>query len=245
MVTRKTPAENAELEQTIGYSFRNRALLVQALTHRSHAQESAGANGSGPNEQMEFLGDAILGFLVSEALVERLPDCAEGRLSKLKAHLVSSAHLHSVAQAIELGRFLLLGKGEEQSGGRTKKTLQVDALEALVAAVYLDGGLEVVRRFVQRHILDSVHWDQMQPVDYKSELQEFLQGRREPPPRYVVVRERGPEHHKIFTVEIRLRGEELAQAEGDSKKAAQQAAAQLALAKLRENRIGHPDRETS
>jgi ribonuclease-3 len=194
---------------------------------------------------MEFLGDAILGFLVSEALVERLPECAEGRLSKLKAHLVSAAHLYSVAQAIQLGRFLLLGKGEEQSGGRAKRTLLVDALEALVAAVYQDGGIEAARGFVRHYILESVHWDQLQSVDYKSALQEFLQGRRDPPPRYIVVRERGPEHHKIFTVQIRLRGEELAQADGDSKKAAQQAAAQLALAKLRENRIGHRDRETN
>ena len=194
---------------------------------------------------MEFLGDAILGFLVSEALLERLPECAEGRLSKLKAHLVSSAHLHSVAQELHLGRFLLLGKGEEQSGGRAKKTLLVDALEALVAAVYQDGGIEAVRTFVRRYILDSVNWVELQSVDYKSELQEFLQGRRDPPPRYIVVRERGPEHHKIFTVQIRLRGQELAQADGDSKKAAQQAAAQLALAKLREMPIGHRDRETS
>ena len=245
MPTSMAPAENAELEQAIGHSFQNPALLVRALTHRSHAQESSGANGNVPNERMEFLGDAILGFLVSEALLERLPECAEGRLSKLKAHLVSSAHLHSVAQELHLGRFLLLGKGEEQSGGRAKKTLLVDALEALVAAVYQDGGIEAVRTFVRRYILDSVNWVELQSVDYKSELQEFLQGRRDPPPRYIVVRERGPEHHKIFTVQIRLRGQELAQADGDSKKAAQQAAAQLALAKLREMPIGHRDRETS
>ena len=244
MPTSMTPAENAELEQAIGHCFQNPALLVRALTHRSHAQESADANGAVPNEQMEFLGDAILGFLVSEALVERLPECTEGRLSKLKAHLVSSAHLHSVAQGINLGRFLLLGKGEEQSGGRAKKTLLVDALEALLAAIYQDGGLEAARTFIRRYILDPVNWDQLQSVDYKSELQEFLQGRRDPPPRYIVVRERGPEHHKIFTVQIRLRGEDLAQADGDSKKAAQQAAAQLALAKLREIPIGHADGET-
>lgn len=245
MPSSMTPAESAELEQAIGYSFRDPALPVRALTHRSHARESSGTNGTLPNEQMEFLGDAVLGFLISEALVERFPEWAEGRLSKLKAHLVSTAHLHSVAQQIALGRFLLLGKGEEQSGGRTKKTLLVDALEALMAAIYLDGGLEAVRVFVLRYVLDSVAWDPTQTVDYKSKLQEFLQGRRNPPPRYIVVRERGPEHHKIFTVQIRLRGEELAQADGDSKKAAQQAAAQIALAKLREIPIGHADRERS
>ena len=234
-----------ELEHDIGYSFRNPSLLVRALTHRSHAQESSGANGGLPNEQMEFLGDAILGFLVSEALVERFPECAEGRLSKLKAHLVSATYLHSVAQEMALGRFLLLGKGEEQSGGRAKKTLLADALEALVAALYLDGGMDPTRAFVCRYVLDSVNWKELQTADYKSELQELLQGRSDPPPRYVVVRERGPEHHKVFTVQIRLRGEELAQADGDSKKAAQQAAAQLALAKLREIPIGYPDRKTT
>jgi len=234
-----------ELEHDIGYSFRNPSLLVRALTHRSHAQESSGANGGLPNEQMEFLGDAILGFLVSEALVERFPECAEGRLSKLKAHLVSATHLHSIAQEMALGRFLLLGKGEEQSGGRAKKTLLADALEALVAALYLDGGMDPTRAFVCRYVLDSVNWKELQTADYKSELQELLQGRSDPPPRYVVVRERGPEHHKVFTVQIRLRGEELAQADGDSKKAAQQAAAQLALAKLREIPIGYPDRKTT
>jgi ribonuclease III len=234
-----------DLEHAIGYDFRNPALLVRALTHRSHSQEAARGNGGSPNEQMEFLGDAILGFLVSEALLQQFPECAEGRLSKLKAHLVSATHLHFIAQGIGLGSYLRLGKGEEQSGGRAKKTLLVDAFEALVAAVYLDGGLEPARSFVYRHVLDSINWKQLQTADYKSELQEFLQGRRDPPPRYVVVRERGPEHQKTFTVQIRLRGEELAQAEGDSKKSAQQAAAQLALAKLREIEIGHTDCKTS
>ena len=229
-----TSASSVDLESAIGYSFRNPSLLVRALTHRSHAQESAASKGILPNEQMEFLGDAILGFLVSEALVQQFPDCSEGRLSKLKAQLVSAAHLYTAAQRIALGEFLRLGKGEEQSGGRAKKTLLVDALEALVAAIYLDDGLEATRTFVRRFVLESANWEQLPTVDYKSELQEFLQGRHAPPPRYVVVRERGPEHHKVFTVQIRLRGEELAQADGDSKKAAQQAAAQIALAKLRE-----------
>lgn len=238
------PASSLDLESAIGYSFRNPSLLVQALTHRSHAQESAATEGISPNEQMEFLGDAILGFLVSEALVEHFPGCSEGKLSKLKAHLVSAAHLYTVAQRIALGQFLRLGKGEEQSGGREKKTLLVDALEAIVAALYLDGGLEPARAFVRRFVLESLNWEQVPTVDYKSELQELLQGRHAPPPRYVVVREQGPEHHKVFTVQIRLRGEELAQADGDSKKAAQQAAAQIALAKLREISIDTGNRKT-
>ena len=239
-----TPADSNDLERAVGHSFRNAALLLQALTHRSYAQESASADGIFPNEQMEFLGDAIIGFLVSEALVQQFPDWSEGRLSKLKAHLVSAAHLYSVAQRIPLGQFLRVGKGEEQSGGRAKKTLLVDALEALVAALYLDDGLDPARAFVRRFVLDSVSWEQIPTVDHKSELQEFLQGRHAPPPRYVVVQERGPEHQKVFTVQIRLRGEELAQADGESKKAAQQAAAQIALAKLREIPIDSGNRST-
>ena len=172
-----TSASSVDLESAIGYSFRNPSLLVRALTHRSHAQESAASKGILPNEQMEFLGDAILGFLVSEALVQQFPDCSEGRLSKLKAQLVSAAHLYTAAQRIALGEFLRLGKGEEQSGGRAKKTLLVDALEALVAALYLDDGLEAARTFVRRFVLGSDNWEQLPTVDYKSELQEFLQGK--------------------------------------------------------------------
>jgi len=239
-----TSAGTDDLERAIGYSFRNPALLLRALTHRSHAQESP-EDGSLPNEQMEFLGDSILGFLVSEALVERCPAWSEGKLSKLKAHLVSAAHLQATAQRIALGRYLRLGKGEEQSGGRAKKTLLVDALEALVAALYLDHGLDPARAFVHRFILEAVQGDEVQTVDFKSALQELLQGRRAPPPRYLVVRERGPEHHKIFTVQIRLRGEELAEADGDSKKAAQQAAAQIALSKLKEMPIDAADRPSN
>ena len=239
-----TPARSVDLETAIGYSFQNPSRLVRALTHRSHAQEAAATERIAPNEQMEFLGDAILGFLVSEDLVTQFPDWSEGKLSKRKAQLVSAAHLYPVAQRIALGQFLRLGKGEEQSGGRAKKTLLVDALEALVAAIYLDGGMEPARALVRRFVLESINWEQVPTVDYKSELQELLQAKHAPPPRYVVVRERGPEHQKVFTVQIRLRGEELAQADGDSKKAAQQAAAQIALAKLREISLENGNRKT-
>jgi ribonuclease-3 len=190
---------------------------------------------------MEFLGDAILGFIVSEALTERFPHYREGRLSKLKAHLVSATHLHQAAQRLEIGRFLLLGKGEEQSGGRAKKALLVNALEALVAAIYRDGGVAPTRAFVQRWILDSVDWEQEPRADFKSELQEMLQERRSLPPRYRVVRESGPEHQKLFTVELRIDGELLAEAEGSTKKAAEQRAARIALDRLRESEIEHHD----
>ena len=233
-----------ELENTIGYAFQNSELLLRATTHSSYCRESGVSAGEPSNEQMEFLGDAVLGFLVSEALVEQFPDYSEGQLSKRKAHLVSASHLHQVAQRIALGQFLRMGKGEEQSGGRAKKTLLADALEALIAAIDLDGGLESARRFVRQWILGSVDWQQIQVVDHKSELQEFLQGQRAPQPRYVVVREKGPEHHKVFTVRVQVGATRLAQADGDSKKAAQQAAAQIALERLKRNEVGTGNRKT-
>lgn len=234
----------AELENTIGYSFQNSKLLLQAVTHSSYCREPAVQPGELFNEQMEFLGDAILGFLVSKALVERFPDDAEGFLSKRKAHLVSEAHLYQVARRIAMGQFLRLGKGEEQTGGRVKKALLADALEALIAAIYLDGGLEPTRRFVHRWILESVDWQQVPSVDYKSELQEFLHEIHSPQPRYIIVREQGPEHHKVFTVQLEVGGTRLAQAEGESKKAAQQAAAQIALARLRSKEVGTRNHKT-
>ncbi|MBI4465110.1 MAG: ribonuclease III [Acidobacteria bacterium] len=239
-----TSGNMTDLENTIGYSFQNPELLLRATTHRSYGRESSVFAGEPPNEQMEFLGDAVLGFLVSEALVEQFPDYSEGPLSKCKAHLVSASYLHQVAQQIALGQFLRLGKGEEQSGGRTKRTLLADALEALVAAIYLDGGLEPTRRFVRHWVLGSLDWQQIQVADYKSELQEFLQGQGAPQPRYLVIRERGPEHHKVFTVRVQVGTKRLAQAEGDNKKAAQQAAAQIALAQLRRDAVGTGNHQT-
>ncbi len=243
-VTSKVSGDTAELESAIGYSFQNPQLLLRSLTHSSRSQEASGEEELS-NEQMEFLGDAILGFLVSEVLVRRFPGYSEGQLSKLKAHLVSALHLHRAAQRLEMGRFLRLGRGEERSGGRTKKALQVDAFEALVAAIYLDGGVEPARAFVGRWILDYVDGRQIRSEDYKSELQELLQGRHAPQPHYIVVRERGPEHDKVFTVQVRIGAEQVAEAEGDSKKAAQQAAAQIALEKLKEKSFGIEDGKTS
>jgi len=233
------PSSPSELEKAIGYSFQDSSWLRQALTHRSYAEEFPDGGSELANEQMEFLGDSILGFVVSEALVERFPDYREGRLSKLKAHLVSAAHLHPVAERLEIGRYLLLGKGEEQSGGRVKKALLVNTLEAVVAAVYRDGGEAAARDFVRRSILDAVDWAQPPTADFKSELQEMLQERRSAPPRYRVVRESGPEHQKLFTIELRINGELFARAEGNTKKAAEQAAAQIALGRLQETEVEH------
>ena len=233
----KTTGDFSELESTIGHRFKNRIWLVRSLTHSSYLQEATSADDELSNEQMEFLGDSILGFVVSEALLSRFPGYSEGQLSKLKAHLVSASHLLHAAQELELGRYLRLGKGEERSGGREKKALVVDALEAIVSAVYLDGGLEAARAFVSRWVLGSMDGSGIELQDYKSELQELLQRQHAGQPRYLVVRERGPEHNKRFTVQLRLGSEPLAEAEGDTKKAAQQAAAHIALDKLRETPI--------
>ncbi|MBK9170556.1 MAG: ribonuclease III [Bryobacterales bacterium] len=229
-------AEPESLESLIGYRFTNRDILLRALTHRSHVYENvAAADEARPdNEQLEFLGDAVLGFLISECLVRRFPAYPEGRLSKLRAHLVSAAHLFEVASELGLGEYLLLGRGEEMSGGRTKKTLLVDALEALIAAIFLDGGMDSVRAFVYRFVVEEGNGDGLPdgPADYKSALQELAQAKRLPAPRYLLLREHGPEHAKTFMIEVRVGREWVGQAEGRSKKSAAQNAARDLLGRI-------------
>ncbi len=226
------------LERRLDHSFRDRALLNRALTHRSRAFEESAAQAerAADNEQLEFLGDSILGFLVSEALLLRFPESAEGRLSKLKAYLVSTEHLHRVARELDLGAHLFLGRGEEMSGGRAKRALLANALEALIAALYLDAGVEAVRRFVVGRVVgdfDAVDGRAGQLVtDSKSALQEMAQSRKLPAPRYVTVGESGPEHHKTFVVEARLGPQWIARAEGNTKKRAGQRAAEELLRQL-------------
>lgn len=229
-------ADLASLEAVLGHPFRNRKLLERSLTHKSHAYEQNSAEAADDNEQLEFLGDAILGFLVSETLISRYPDYPEGRLSKLKAHLVSATHLHEVALGLGLGDHLILGRGEELSGGRQKKALLANALEALIAALYLDGGLDPVRAFVVRQIVgDALPSDQPgQLTDYKSALQEMAQALKLPQPRYAIVEEHGPEHAKTFLVEVRVGKDWVSRAEGLSKKSAGQKAAQQVLQRLNE-----------
>jgi ribonuclease-3 len=227
------------LERSLGHKFRNRELLERALTHKSRIYEkSVDGQSATDNEQLEFLGDAILGFVVSECLVRRYAAYPEGRLSKLKAHLVSAARLHEVAQALDLGEYLFLGRGEEMSGGREKKALLSDAVEALIAALYLDADLDTARAFIETNVLGS-----FQPpddgidgavADHKSSLQEMAQALKLPPPRYVIINEDGPEHSKTFTVEVRLGKEWVSQAQGMSKKSAGQKAAQQILQQLTE-----------
>ena len=232
-------AENLEvLEGAIGHRFADRVLLERALTHKSRAHEITAqvSPAGGDNEQLEFLGDAILGFLVSECLVKRFPEAEEGRLSKLKAHLVSAAHLHGVAQNLALGDFLYLGKGEEMSGGREKKALLSDALEAVIAAIYQDAGIERTRNFIETHVVggfaDSDGNADASVHDHKSSLQEVAQTLGLPPPRYSTAHEDGPEHSKTFTVEVRMGTSWVARAQGPSKKAAGQKAAELILKQL-------------
>jgi ribonuclease-3 len=232
----------AVLETTVGHQFRDRELLERSLTHRSKAHEIGVLDtGRDPascdNGQMEFLGDAILGFVVSESLVRRYGTAGEGRLSKLKAHLVSANRLHEVAQAIGLGDFLILGRGEELTGGREKRALLADAVEALIAALYLDGGLELTRKFIEERVVGDFEASEDlngSVADYKTALQETAQTLKLPSPRYFIVGEEGPEHLKTFTVEVRLGKDLVSQAQGLSKKAAGQKAAQQILQHLTE-----------
>jgi ribonuclease-3 len=233
------------LEATLGHQFKNREMLVRALTHSSRVHEQNIENPDsavGPeadNEQLEFLGDAVLGFLISEALVRRFPSHPEGRLSEVKARLVGAAHLCDVAQKLELGQHLILGRGEEMSGGRAKKTLLEGCLEALIAALFLDGGIEVVRAFVNRYVMgdgerDTHYLAPERRDNFKGVLQELARDRKLPPPRYIMVKERGPEHSKMFTIEVRLGPDWVSQAEGPSKKSAAQNAAREVLARIME-----------
>jgi ribonuclease-3 len=228
-------ADPASLELKISHRFSDPEMLRRALIHSSHAHEVRTGQDTPlrDNEQLEFLGDSILGFLVTEALVQRFPAYGEGELSRLKADLVSAAHLHGVARRLELGHYLELGRGEEMSGGRAKKNLLVDALEALIAAIYLDGGIEPARCFVATHILDApfdgdeAEGAEIQPgmANFKSALDQLAQSRKLPRPQYSVVSERGPEHSKTFTVEVRVGKDWSGQAEGRTKKVAAQRAA--------------------
>ncbi len=229
-------AELGELEAAIGYAFNNRDLLRRALTHSSHAYE-ADPTAAADNERLEFLGDAVLGFLTSEYLIERYPTYREGRLSIIKNYLVSASYLHEVAERLELGRHLLLGRGEELSGGRAKKGLLANAMEALIAAVHRDGGIEAARAFAVRNVFEGGEAGagaEAPFTNFKGALQESARAMKLPSPRYIVAREEGPAHSRRFIVEVRVGDRWLAQGEGHSKKSAGQKAAQAALKQIME-----------
>jgi len=224
----------AELESAIEYTFRDRLLLMRALTHRSFANEQPEPRPP-DNEALEFLGDAVLAFLISAWLLELFPSQSEGTLSKLRAHAVSAVALQTHAARLRLGSFLLLNRGEEKTGGRNKVALQVDAFEALIAAIYLDGGIEAARTFVHRQFASTftgLDPDHLVTADYKTALQERLQSRGLPAPQYVTVETLGPDHRRTFQVEMRVLGQRVAGGEGPTIKRAQQEAARIALIEL-------------
>lgn len=242
-------AEITELETVLEHKFKNHALLVRALTHSSLAYEQATRNetptpDSADNEQMEFLGDAVVGLLVAEYLYTRHPELKEGPLTRLRAHLVSRKHLGQVAGKIGLGQYLRLGKGEERSGGRKKAALLANGMEAVIGALYLDGGLPAAKKFVLQTVLDPYVEDLEQQLiqsgvigDHKSALQELLQAQKSGTPEYIVRGESGPDHRKRFLVEVRLmssgqRSKALARGIGATKKKAEQEAARRAFQKL-------------
>jgi ribonuclease III len=222
----------AALERRISYRFKDRGLLEQALTHRSRAAEDV--SGAADNESLEFLGDAVLGFVVADRLFHQFPEYNEGQKSKIKAAVVSTQSLARHAEAIKLGDYLLLGRGEEKTGGRLKSALLADTYEALVAAIYLDGGMEPAAAFLHRELKDAIDGgsDRLFVQDYKSALQERVQALGRALPEYRVSGESGPDHSKIFSVEVAVNGEVLGTATGRAKKEAEQDAARQALLKL-------------
>jgi ribonuclease-3 len=241
------------LQRDIEYRFRDRGLLEQAMTHASRANEDV-SGGVRDNESLEFLGDAVLGFIIADLLFREFPAFNEGQKSKMKAALVSTTTLARQAERLALGDHLLLGRGEERSGGRQKQALLADGYEALIAAIYLDGGVEHVRAFLAREFAPLVAEVRRQSSqgsqgsegsrgsqgaepgllaqDYKSRLQEQLQARDEPLPEYRLAGTMGPDHEKVFRVGVFVRGEAIAEGMGGSKKEAEQEAARIALEKL-------------
>jgi ribonuclease III len=236
-----------ELENHLGYHFKNRALLSQALTHRSFVNEHEGENLRN-NESLEFLGDAVLGFIISSRIFQHYPKLTEGELSKIKAYLVSAANLVRFAEGIHLGNFVLLSRGEEKTGGRTKRAIVVDAYEAIIGAMYLDGGVDAAADFVGRQIerfLDGLDLKQLTYGDFKSALQEQLHDLGRPEPVYRVVDEIGPDHRKTFVVQVIIHDEVIAESSGRTKKEAQQSAAQIALESLEEEKNRNADKSVS
>jgi ribonuclease-3 len=221
-------------EQTLGHIFRDSTLLDQALTHKSHVNEIKHKHRK-HNERLEFLGDAVLTLVISEHLTAIFPESTEGDLSKLKARLVSEVSLAAAARRLDLGALLRLGRGEELTQGREKSSILANTLEAIVAAIYLDAGLEVVRKFVLRVFANEFQDVQdvrgpAIPHDYKTRLQEWCQKEYDTLPHYVLVRETGPDHQKMFEVQLTVRGDVLGVGMGRTKKEAEQMAAKQALA---------------
>ncbi len=217
------------LEAKLGYSFRDRTLLENALTHSSFANENRGSLGS--NERLEFLGDSVLGMVTADFLYKEHPDLPEGDLTRTRAALVCEESLVEVADLLDLGAYLKLGRGEEAGGGRERPSIRADAVEAVLAAVYLDGGLAEARKIVQRFILDKES-EKSTSRDYKTALQELVQRESGRVLTYRLTGESGPDHAKTFSVEVELNGKAVGAGSGHSKKEAEQMAAKAAIAHL-------------
>ena len=220
-----------DLEAAIGYQFHNISLLQNALTHSSYANERW-HNSLLSNERLEFLGDSILGMLVAEYLFRTFPDRPEGELTRMRADMVCEKTLAAVANSIHLGDHLLLGHGEEQGGGRTRNSILADAMESVIAASFLDGGMEAALRFIKRFILVEVPVTKLHNADYKTQLQELVQQKRNQVLSYTLAGETGPDHDKQFEVEVSLNGNVVGRGKGSSKKRAEQDAARAAIENL-------------
>lgn len=220
-----------DLEAAIGYKFHNISLLQNALTHSSYANERW-HNSLLSNERLEFLGDSVLGMLVADFLYSTFPDRPEGELTRMRADMVCEHTLALVANRIHLGQHLQLGHGEERLGGRSRESILADATESVIAACFLDGGLEAAARFVKRFILVEVPVSRPHNMDYKTALQELVQQKKNQTLTYTLVGQSGPDHDKVFDVEVCLNGETVGSGSGSSKKRAEQMAAKSAMEKL-------------
>ena len=220
-----------KLEEAIGYRFQNITLLQNALAHSSYANERW-HDSLKSNERLEFLGDSILGMVVAEHLYKNFPDRPEGELTRMRADMVCETSLAAVANRIGLGDHLLLGHGEEQGGGRNRASILADAVESVIAASFLDGGMEAARSFIQRFVLCDVPVVKLHNADYKTTLQEIVQQKKNQVLSYALVDETGPDHDKQFFVEVSLNGEVIGKGTGSSKKRAEQDAARDAMDKM-------------
>ena len=219
-----------ELEQRLGYTFQDVALLSHALTHSSYANEHRN-EGATSNERLEFLGDSVLGMVVADHLYRTHPDMPEGELTRTRAALVCEGSLHEVAKLLGLGEHLRLGKGEAAGGGRERPSILADAMESVLAAVYLDGGIAPVRRIIRKLILDREP-EKAVDRDYKTALQELVQRKPGSTITYSLVNETGPDHRRVFVMEVSVGGVAVGQGEGHTKKEAEQLAAKAAIEKL-------------
>ena len=220
-----------DLEAAIGYKFHNISLLQNALTHSSYANERW-HNSLLSNERLEFLGDSVLGMLVADFLYSTFPDRPEGELTRMRADMVCEHTLALVANRIHLGQHLQLGHGEERLGGRSRESILADATESVIAACFLDGGLEAAAQFVKRFILVEVPVSRPHNMDYKTALQELVRQKKNQTLTYTLVGQSGPDHDKVFAVEVCLNGETVGSGSGSSKKRAEQMAAKSAMEKL-------------